>query len=143
MILNSLSENVEDYLEAILKLSESKGYAQVKELAEELEVKPPSVTGMLIKLKDLGLVNYEKYSAITLTDLGKEFAKKIFKNHNTIKQLLKYLGVPEDAAEKDACAMEHHLDSKTIKQISNFVNFLKSHKTTPDWLVAFKKFCLK
>ncbi len=141
--MNNLSINVEDYLEAILKLIEHKGYAQSKDIAEELNVKPPSVTGMLQKLKKQGFISYRKYSPIILTSLGKEFAKKVLEGHNIIKELLEYLGVPKKIAGIDACAMEHHLHAKTVIQMKNFVDFIKSYPETPEWLKCFIKYCSK
>ncbi|NVM29744.1 MAG: metal-dependent transcriptional regulator [Candidatus Helarchaeota archaeon] len=141
--MNGLSPSVEDYLEAILKLIEHKGYAQTKDIAEEMNVKPPSVSGMLIKLKKQGFINYEPYSAITLTPLGKESARKVLEGHNIIKELLKYLGVPDKVAEDDACAMEHQVHSKTIIQIKKFIKFIESFPETPEWLVSFRKYSKK
>ena len=139
----TLSKNKEDYLETIFKLIEDKGVAKTKDIAKEMKVKPPSVSEMLIKLKKQGLVKYKKYSPITLTQQGEESAKKVLYGHNALKMLLQYLDIPEEIAEEDACTMEHHLHPRTVIQINNFVNFLKSFQKTPDWLVAFKEFCKK
>ncbi len=141
--MTDLSTHVEDYLEAILKHIKRKGYAQTKDIAAELNVKPPSVSEMLSKLKSQGLVNYKKYSTITLTSLGEEFAEKVLEGHNTIKKLLMFLGVPADIAEDDACVMEHKIHPKTMKQLKSFVNFIKSYRDSPDWLETFEKYCKK
>ena len=64
--MNDLSANVEDYLEAILIHIKRKGYAQTKDIATQLNIKRGSVSGMLKKLKERGLVNYERYSRVRL-----------------------------------------------------------------------------
>ena len=140
-IPSKYSRKVEDYLETILMLIEQKGFAQTKDIAEALNVKPPSVTEMLDKLKKEALVEYEKYSPIILTEKGKESAKRVFEKHKTIKKLLKFLKIPENVADKDACVMEHGLHSETINQLKNYVNFIESSPEAEDWLKSFEIFC--
>ena len=115
------SRNREDYLEAIYGLIRSNGHARTKDIAAELNVKSPSVTGMLSKLDRDGFVNYEKYSGIWLTKKGKERALDIKRRHETFKRFLVSIGVPERIAEKDACTMEHSLHKKTIEQMKKLV----------------------
>jgi len=59
---------VEDYLEVIYGLIQTKGYARAVDIAEQLGVKTPSVTAMVQKLDDMGLVVYERYRGLTLTE---------------------------------------------------------------------------
>jgi len=59
---------VEDYLEVIYGLIQTKGYARAVDIAEQLGVKSPSVTAMVQKLDDMGLVVYERYRGLTLTE---------------------------------------------------------------------------
>ncbi|MBC7114048.1 MAG: DtxR family transcriptional regulator, Mn-dependent transcriptional regulator [Archaeoglobi archaeon] len=123
-----LSKSVEDYLETILKIVREKGYARVKDIAEELDVRPASVTEMLNKLSSEGLVNYEKYSGVTLTDEGRERAEKINRVHETLKKLLILIGVPEEIAEEDACKIEHVLHEETVKKIVKLVEAMESNE---------------
>ncbi len=58
-------KSVEDYLEVIYNLFLNKGYARTKDIATELNVTAPSVSGMLKKLDKEGFVHYEKYSGVT------------------------------------------------------------------------------
>jgi DtxR family Mn-dependent transcriptional regulator len=70
------TERTEDYLKAIEKIIEKKGYAQVKDISRELDLSSPSVTGMFKKLTKMGYINYEKYGGVTLTAEGEKIAKK-------------------------------------------------------------------
>lgn len=73
----SLSENIEDYLETILALQTQNTVARSKDIAERLDIKRGSVTGMLKKLAARKLINYEPYGYVTLTPEGEKIAKKL------------------------------------------------------------------
>ncbi|MHA1650171.1 MAG: metal-dependent transcriptional regulator [Candidatus Helarchaeota archaeon] len=137
----NFTRNVEDYLEAIYNITQTQGFAQTKEIANNLRVTPPSVSGMLKKLKRLGLINYQKYSPVTLTPKGEQIAKKIQEEHTTIKCLLELLSVPKNIADQDACTIEHNLHKTTINQLRKFVTFIHSFPSKPKWLECFQKFC--
>lgn len=109
-----MTKSLEDYVEAIYRLAGDTGFARVVDIAKMLGVKMPSVNSAVKELASLKLVRYEKYREITLTDEGLAVAKKVFKLHTTLKNFLLSLGVSEDNAEHDACAMEHILSDETI-----------------------------
>jgi DtxR family Mn-dependent transcriptional regulator len=144
---NKISSKAEDYLRAIYEIIARKGFVRIKDLALELEVKPPTVVEMMKKLNAKKLVIYEKYSGVTLTDRGKEIAEIIEKRHETFREFLEILLVPNDIALKDAHVLEHKLHSKTILQFSRFVDFIAEHSERPmfmkRWLEEFKKYCEK
>jgi DtxR family Mn-dependent transcriptional regulator len=71
----------ETYIERIYELKNKKGYVKTVDLANELNVKPSSVTEMLQKLANEGYIIYEKYRRIDLTDKGLELAKALEKRH--------------------------------------------------------------
>jgi DtxR family Mn-dependent transcriptional regulator len=121
-----LTDREEDYLRAIYEIIASKGYARIKDVAIKVKVTPASVVEMMKKLRDKKLVNYEKYEAITLTDTGAQYAEAISKRHDTFKEFLKIINVPDDVAEKDAHILEHYLDAKTINQFTRFVDLVKN-----------------
>ncbi|MHA1589336.1 MAG: metal-dependent transcriptional regulator [Candidatus Njordarchaeales archaeon] len=117
-----LSMREEEYLEAIYILSLKKKFIRIKDLSEILNVKPASVVDFLKKLKNRGLISYEKYNAIALTPEGERIAREIYKRHIIIKQfLIIALGVPEDIAEEDACYIEHGIHEETFKKIEEYV----------------------
>jgi len=136
-----LTRNVEDYLEAIYNIIQIEGFAQTKKIAEYLHITPASVSCMLKKLKQLELINYKKYSPITLTHKGEKIAKKIKEEHTTIRRLLELLLVPKSIADQDACVIEHNLHKITINQLKKFVTFIHSFPSKPRWLKCFQKYC--
>src|ERR1043165_3549413 len=71
------STAVEDYLERILELNNSKGYARVVDIAAALKISQASVTNMVQRLDADGLLKYEKYSGLILTAAGKKLALRI------------------------------------------------------------------
>ena len=74
MAVTKESVAVEDYLEKILELIDSKGYARVADLAEALGIAQPSVSNMMRRLDEKGLLCYEKYRGVTLTASGEKLA---------------------------------------------------------------------
>ncbi len=138
--MKQLSRKAEDYLEAIYNISLEKGYAKTKNVALELGISPPSVVEMFRKLDNMGFINYRRYEGVTLKPKGEEIAKIIKYRHETLKKFLILISVREDIADKDACIMEHELNSETIEQIKLFVDFLDSHFYKPDTLALFKSF---
>jgi DtxR family Mn-dependent transcriptional regulator len=126
---------VEDYLEVVYSLIETKGYARASDIAECLGVKRPSVTGMLKRLDGMGLVVYERYRVLTLTDKGKEMARFIQQKHATIVRFLQILGIEEKTARLDAEGIEHHVHKVTLNRIEHFVKFARKH---PSWLKTFE-----
>ncbi len=129
MIESKLSPKMEDYLETISFIEEKKEVARVGEIAEDLGVKSSSVNVMLKMLSGKGLLKHEKYGYIKLTESGREIAGQIKAKHHFLKKFLeKYLGVPQQTAEVDACGLEHSLSKETFTQFKKFVSFLEKDK---------------
>jgi Mn-dependent DtxR family transcriptional regulator len=119
---------MEDYLEVIYELIQYKGYATTIDISEYLNVSSPSVTKMVQKLNESGHLNYEKYRGIRLTDRGTLVAKNIRERHGLLAEFLKIIGVDEDTANKDAEGIEHHLQSKTLGKLENFIKDIKQRR---------------
>jgi DtxR family Mn-dependent transcriptional regulator len=134
------TERTEDYLKAIEKVVERKGYAQVKDVSKELELSSPSVTGMFKKLTKLGFINYEKYGGVTLTEEGEKIAKCTMEKHDIIRDFLLLLGLDEENANQDACKIEHVLAPPTFEILTKFVEFMDMRGEWPCWLDHFKHF---
>ncbi|MHC1636070.1 MAG: metal-dependent transcriptional regulator [Candidatus Methanospirareceae archaeon] len=134
-----LSRKIEDYLEAILNITEEKGYAKIKDIASTLGVKPPSVVEMVKKLDKMGFVEYRRYEGVILTEKGRIVGKAVQERHRAIRTFLEIIKVPKEIANKDACIMEHELEPETIGQIRNLVEFIMSN---PEWLRHFEMFCV-
>ena len=116
---------MEDYLETIYELVQHKGYATLADIAEYLNVQPPSVTTMMRRLDESGLLNYEKYRGIQLTEKGMDIAKIIHDRHSVLSEFLKLIGVSEKIANEDAESMEHHLHPQTMHKLMELTRVLK------------------
>ncbi|MEA1921457.1 MAG: metal-dependent transcriptional regulator [Pseudomonadota bacterium] len=118
-----LTSNMEDYLEAILNLQQEQRVARVKDVAKLLNVKMPSVTGAMKGLAEKGLVNYERYSYLTLTEAGEKIARDVGERHKTFYSFLtKVLQIDHQTAELDACRLEHATSRETFEKIKEFTN---------------------
>lgn len=116
---------MEDYLEIIYELVQHKGYATLADVAEYLNVRPPSVTTMMRRLDQSGLLNYEKYRGIQLTEKGMDIAKVIHDRHSVLSEFLKIIGVSKKIANIDAESMEHHLHPQTMHRLTELMHILK------------------
>ena len=132
-----LTPSMEDYLEMIYRLSRKKGYCRVNDIADRLNVQPPSVTYMAQKLHERGLLNYKKYGMIHLTSEGKELGKYFLKRHNIIKEFLEILGA--EKLHKDVERIEHHLSQDNFELIYTFLQFLKDNKYIIEKFKEYKK----
>ena len=112
------SSAVEDYLEQIHQPIESKGYARTVENAENLGDAPASVSNMLQKLDQDGFVVREKYRGVTLTDHGREVAKRIVARHELLTRLLRAFELDEDIIYHDVEGMEHHISRPTLQVLT-------------------------
>lgn len=130
-MMEGLSRRGEDYLRVIYELTCERGFTRVKEIAERLAVKPASVTEMLRRLADMGLVVHEKYGIVRLTDEGFRIGAMVKDRHELFVKFLEMLGVPHDVAVRDAHELEHRLSSETLTQIEKFVKLLLSPPDRP------------
>jgi Mn-dependent DtxR family transcriptional regulator len=111
------STAVEDYLERILELINSKGYARVVDIASALKISQASVTNMVQRLDAEGLLKYEKYRGLVLTSAGERLARKITRRHRLLTDFLKLLGLNEQVIHHDVEGMEHHISPPTLRAI--------------------------
>lgn len=119
----SLSESMEDYLEAIFEIDRRKQIVRVRDVAQELGVTMPSVNGALKILEAKGYITHEKYEYIKLTREGMVQASKISRSHLVIRMFLEnVLGVDHETAEQEACRIEHDLSSSSMKKLTEFLD---------------------
>jgi Mn-dependent DtxR family transcriptional regulator len=111
------SAAVEDYLERILELINSKGYARVVDIAAALKISQASVTNMVQRLDAEGLLKYEKYRGLILTPAGKALAQKIAHRHKLLTDFLSLLGLDDRVIYHDVEGMEHHISPSTLRAI--------------------------
>ena len=128
--ISEIPESYQRYLDIIFNISKKKkgGWVTNKEIAENLQVEPASVSGMLEKLKKTQLIKWEPRKAIRLTDKGKNFALQLEETHSLLRTFFKdILRIDdEEVVEKVSCEIEHHITQEVKDSFRNFI--LKYHK---------------
>jgi Mn-dependent DtxR family transcriptional regulator len=119
------SSAVEDYLERILELIDSKGYARVVDIATSLRISQASVSNMVRRLDADGLLKYEKYRGLVLTSAGETLARNITRRHQLLTDFLTLLRLDEQVIRHDVEGMEHHISPSTLRAIEALTAQLK------------------
>lgn len=124
-----LSSNMEDYMETIAMLSVENRVVRVKDIAKKLDIKMPSVTSALNKLRDMELIEYEKYGFVELTEKGREISEHVYNKHLCLYEFFhEALQLDPVMADQEACKVEHALMPETCVQLHKFMKFIKSAK---------------
>ena len=121
------SSAVEDYLERIQELIESKGYARVVDIALSLGISQASVTKMVKRLDTEGFVKHERYRGLVLTEEGRAIARAVSDRHRILTEFLRLLGISEAEVERDVEGMEHHLSSSSLVALEALCRELSSN----------------
>jgi len=119
------SSAVEDYLERILELIDSKGYARVVDIATSLKISQASVSNMVQRLDGDGLLKYEKYRGLVLTAAGEALARNITRRHQLLTDFLTLLRLDKQVIHHDVEGMEHHISPPTLRAIERLTAQLK------------------
>lgn len=118
----NMTASLEDYLEAVLMLSQSNSEVRLTDIAAMLNVSKPSANRAVNTLKQNGFLSHETYGAITLTPEGETYAASVLHRHKLLKHFLNdTLGVNEATAEEDACKMEHVMSAETIEKLYDYL----------------------
>jgi len=143
MTENTLSPSLEDYIEAIYQICQDKPMAHANRIAEHLGVGKSSVSWALNQLSKKGLINYAPYEAITLTEKGRKFGRRVALRHQAIKGfLVDVLAINDKIAEANACRMEHVLDKEVLLRMKQFESFLENcPRAGREWMKGFGVFC--
>src|ERR1700732_5185861 len=121
------SSTVEDYLEQILDLINTKGYARVAAIALGLKTSQASVTNMVQRLDSEGLLKYEKYRGLVLTTAGETLARNIMQRHQLLSDFLRMLWIDEGVIYHDVEGMEHHISHQTLRALEALLSQLQQH----------------
>lgn len=115
------SDAIEDYAKAIYALARRGGGAvSTNAVAERLGVTPASVSAMLKKLAERGLVEHAPYHGVTLTEKGERVALEVLRHHRLLElYLAEHLGVPWDRVHEEAEALEHVLSEDLEARIAD------------------------
>jgi DtxR family transcriptional regulator, Mn-dependent transcriptional regulator len=138
-----LTPAMEDYLELILKLQEANRVVRVRDIAQGMSVKMPSVTSMLNTLARNDLINHGKYEYVELTPRGLSVAQEASHKHTALFSFLKdILKVDPQQADSEACRMEHAITGPTLSKLLDFLEFCRTCPSAAiGWLDYFKRHC--
>ncbi|MGF1671533.1 MAG: metal-dependent transcriptional regulator [Balneolaceae bacterium] len=121
----ALSQSTEDYLKVIYTLeneSEDNGVS-TKEVASAMNVSAASVTNMMKRLSEMGLVKYESYYGVQLTETGEKVALEVIRHHRLLELYLKeILGYSWDQVHDEAENLEHHISEQFEDKIAELLN---------------------
>jgi DtxR family transcriptional regulator, Mn-dependent transcriptional regulator len=110
---------VEDYLKAIYQLSEAGGLVSTSAIADRLGIAAGSVTGMLKRLAEAGLVDHTRYYGASLTDEGAENAVRTIRRHRILELfLVDVLGYTWDSVHDEAERLEHAVSDEMIDRMA-------------------------
>ncbi|TVR67581.1 MAG: metal-dependent transcriptional regulator [Spirochaetaceae bacterium] len=139
----AITDSLGRYLLAIHELSMEHQVARSKDIAEVVCVSRPSVTGALQKLNKMGLIDYEPYGYVRLTDAGTAEARKLLLKHKATQDFLQLgLGLPEARAQEVSSQIEQSLPADVLCRLVQFNNF---YRTNPekrfDWDPQCRNLC--
>ena len=121
-IMDALSESAEMMIKNINELASNGDRVRTSDLSEKTKLKPASVTEMIQRLGEIGLVDYEPYHGVHLTKQGQHVANVIDHRFNILKRFLtEILGVEKEEAAEVACRMEHILTKDVEDRLSYFL----------------------
>jgi DtxR family Mn-dependent transcriptional regulator len=114
-----LSRSTEDYLKTIYELQSAGEPAQTSSIAEALDVAPPSVSGMVKRMSDSGLVEHEPYRGVQLTGAGRRAAVQMVRRHRIIETYLTTkLGYDWDSVHEEAERLEHAVSDGLVERMA-------------------------
>lgn len=120
--MSALSESMQDYLKVILEIIQSDQRATTNALAARLNVAPASVTGMLKRLAELNLVEYEPYQGAQLTPAGKRVALEIVRHHRLLElYLIEAMGYRWDEVHAEAERLEHAISQEFAERMARIL----------------------
>lgn len=117
-----MQESGENYLETIYVLQQEGNAVHSVDVAKALGFSKPSVSRAMGLLKDAQYIEIAKNGEISLTKTGLKKAKDLFHKKEALTRFLMMTAdISEEAAEKDACKMEHFIQEETFQGIINFM----------------------
>lgn len=138
-----LSESLEDYLEALFCIIETRKVARPKDVVNRLHVTNASVTGALRTLARLKLIHYSPHDFISFTEEGARVAGEICHRHCKLRAFLTdIIRVTPEQADSTACKMEHVLSDDIIDRFVRLSQFIKANpEMEKEWIAEFQTAC--
>lgn len=113
------SRSVEDFLKAVYTLQQQTERVSTNTLRDALNITAPSVTDMAQRLVTAGLVDYQKYRGVVLTDAGQEIALKVIRRHRLLElYLMRELGYQLHEVHDEAERLEHAVSDRFIEAVA-------------------------
>ena len=116
-----LQESGEMYLETIYILTQQSSNVRSIDVCEYMGFSKPSVSRAVGLLKAGGYINVDKDGYLSLTEVGREVAIKMFDRHRLLTDFLVSLGVDKDVAATDACKIEHHISDESFEALKRHI----------------------
>ena len=116
-----LHESGEMYLETIYVLSKRSSAVRSIDVSDHMGFSKPSVSRAVGLLRKGGYIDVDSDGYLTLTELGRSVAEKMYERHTILTSLLIRLGVDEAIASEDACKIEHDISEQTFDAIKSFL----------------------
>jgi len=129
--LQHAGENTADYLEAIADLIAEKGEARLVDIADRLGISKATANKTLSRIQREGHITSQPYRAVFLSDSGAEIAAESKRRHLIVLDFLRAAGVPEDAAQRDAEGIEHHVGEESLRVFVELTEMLKQGLRMP------------
>ena len=118
-----VSKALEEYLKTMYILKKQSGNIRVTDIAKKMNCSKPSVNKALNNLKTSGLINYEIYGAIELTEEGENLAKKILEKYDIVYLFLKdVLNLEEEIAKSEADKIKLNINDYTVNSLAKYVH---------------------
>lgn len=137
---HQLTGALEDYLETIYELVRSNKVARVRDIARLRGVRAASVTPAMKRLAEAGMIRYLQREFIDLTPEGEEQARSILARHHLLTRFFEeILRMSPEAAEGDACAMEHSLSSEGMEHLVRLFEFMRNCPDGQQLLALFHR----
>lgn len=121
----AITEAVENYLETILILSQKQPDVHAIDVCSYLGYSRPTVSIILKKMKEEGLVSVDGDNHIRLTDAGRIVAERVYDRHQVLTGFFEMIGVSKDTAAEDACLVEHDLSDETFALLKSHYNKIR------------------
>lgn len=119
IVQEPLTRSVEDYLKAIYHLGAKGQPASTNDIAQQLQLSAPSVSGMIKRLSDQGLISHEPYRGVGLTRSGRRIALRMLRRHRLLEAyLVAFLGYSWDTVHDEAERLEHAVSEVLIERMA-------------------------
>jgi DtxR family Mn-dependent transcriptional regulator len=119
MPIDALSTSAEDYLKAVYQLTRGAPYAATTDIAARLSVSAPSVTGMVRRLAEQGLLDHVPYRGVALTAAGRRAALAVVRRHRILETyLVERLGFGWDEVHAEAERLEHAVSERVLERMA-------------------------